>query len=44
VTGLGATVADAARVSRAGAERIAFEGKTWRRDVAWREIQRAGAA
>jgi phosphoribosylamine---glycine ligase len=44
VTGLGPTVADAARASRAGAERIAFEGKTWRRDVAWREIQRAGAA
>lgn len=44
VTGLGATVPVAARASRAAAERIAFEGKTWRRDVAWREIQRAGAA
>ncbi len=44
VTGLGATVARAASASRAAAERIAFEGKTWRRDVAWREIQRAGAA
>jgi phosphoribosylamine--glycine ligase len=44
VTGLGATVAQAARASRAAAERIAFEGKTWRRDIAWREIQRAGAA
>jgi len=44
VTGLGATVVLAARASRAAAERIAFEGKTWRRDVAWREIQRAGAA
>ena len=44
VTGLGATVAIAAQASRAGAERIAFEGKTWRRDIAWREIQRAGAA
>ena len=44
VTGLGATVPLAARASRAAAERISFEGKTWRRDVAWREIQRAGAA
>ena len=44
VTGLGATVSDAARASRGAAERIAFEGKTWRRDIAWRETQRAGAA
>ncbi|HYU10530.1 MAG TPA: phosphoribosylamine--glycine ligase [Gemmatimonadales bacterium] len=44
VTGLGTTVAHAATASRAAAERIAFEGKTWRRDVAWREIQRAGTA
>jgi phosphoribosylamine--glycine ligase len=44
VTGLGPTVALAAQASRNAAERISFEGKTWRRDVAWREIQRAGAA
>jgi phosphoribosylamine---glycine ligase len=44
VTGLGHTVALAAHASRGAAERVAFEGKTWRRDVAWREIQRAGAA
>jgi phosphoribosylamine---glycine ligase len=44
VTGLGLTVPLAARASRDAAERISFEGKTWRRDVAWREIQRAGAA
>ncbi len=44
VTGLGPTVALAAQASRGAAERISFEGKTWRRDVAWREIQRAGAA
>jgi phosphoribosylamine--glycine ligase len=44
VTGLGATVPLAAQASRAAAERIAFEGKTWRRDIAWREIGRAGAA
>jgi phosphoribosylamine--glycine ligase len=44
VTGLGADVAAAARVGAAACERIAFEGKTWRRDIAWRELQRAGAA
>jgi phosphoribosylamine--glycine ligase len=44
VTGLGADVPAAARASAAAAERIRFEGKTWRRDIAWREIQRAGAA
>lgn len=44
VTGLGSTVPLAAGASREAAERIAFEGKTWRRDIAWREIQRAGAA
>jgi phosphoribosylamine--glycine ligase len=44
VTGLGPTVPLAARASRDAAERITFEGKTWRRDVAWREIQRAGVA
>jgi phosphoribosylamine---glycine ligase len=44
VTGLGSTVPLAARASRDAAERIVFEGKTWRRDVAWREIARAGAA
>ena len=44
VTGLGASVAAAARVSAAACDKIAFEGKTWRRDIAWRELQRAGAA
>lgn len=44
VTGVGATVPVAARASAAAAERIAFDGKTWRRDIAWRELQRAGAA
>ena len=43
VTGLGQTVAVAAEASRRAAEHISFEGKTWRRDIAWREIQRAGA-
>ena len=44
VTGLGPDVPAAARASAAAAELITFEGKTWRRDIAWREIQRAGAA
>jgi len=41
VTGLGRDVPAAARASAAAAERIAFDGKTWRRDIAWREIERA---
>ena len=44
VTGLGADVRAAARGSAAACERIVFDGKTWRRDIAWRELQRAGAA
>jgi phosphoribosylamine--glycine ligase len=45
VTGLGADVPAAARASAAACERIRFAGKTWRRDVGWREIrrERAGA-
>jgi len=44
VTGLGPTIAEAAARSRAGALRVRFEGMHWRRDIAWREIARAGAA
>jgi len=44
ITGLAATVPAAARASAAACERIEFDGKTWRRDIAWREIERAGAA
>jgi len=44
VTGLGRTVPEAARRSATAGERVAFPGKTWRRDIAWREIRRAGAA
>ena len=44
VTGLGESVPQAAERSAAACERIAFQGKTWRRDIGWREIQRAGAA
>jgi phosphoribosylamine--glycine ligase len=44
VTARAPTVARAADASRAAAERIEFAGKTWRRDIAWRELARAGAA
>jgi phosphoribosylamine---glycine ligase len=40
VTATGATVAEAARKSRDAAEAIRFEGKQFRRDIAWRETAR----
>jgi phosphoribosylamine--glycine ligase len=43
-TGFGPTVAAAAEVSRTLADRITFEGRQYRRDIAWREVARAGAA
>src|SRR5437870_9919118 len=46
VTGLGDTVGEAARRSTDACELITFPGKTYRRDVGWRETReaRAGAA
>ena len=44
VTALAASVVAAARMSAAACARIAFEGKTYRSDIGWREIARAGAA
>lgn len=44
VTGLGPDVASAAKVSQAACERIGFDGKTYRRDIGRREIQRARAS
>jgi len=46
VTGLGDTVGEAARRSTDACELITFSGKTYRRDIAWRETReaRAGAA
>src|SRR3989449_8953506 len=41
-TGLGDTVAEAARRSAAACELIAFPGKTYRRDIGWREIGERG--
>jgi len=43
-TGFGPTVSAAAAASRRLAEQVAFEGSQWRRDIAWREIGRAGAS
>jgi phosphoribosylamine--glycine ligase len=42
VTATGATAAEAASRSRAAAEGIRFEGRQFRRDIAWREIARQG--
>ncbi len=45
VTGVGPDMATAAERSRDAAERITFEGRQFRRDIGWRELQRhAGAA
>jgi phosphoribosylamine---glycine ligase len=44
VTGLGATVAEAAERSRSAAARIAMPGAYFRRDIAWREIARTRAS
>jgi phosphoribosylamine--glycine ligase len=43
VTGVGEDVADAAERSADACELIAFSGKTYRRDIAWREIARGRA-
>ncbi|HEX6039788.1 phosphoribosylamine--glycine ligase [Longimicrobium sp.] len=43
VTALAPTVAEAAARSRAAAERIEFQGRHFRRDIGWREAERAGA-
>ncbi len=46
ITGLGETVAEAAKRSSDACELITFQGKTYRRDIGWRETReaRAGAA
>ena len=43
VTALAPTVAQAAERSRAAAERIEFQGRHFRRDIGWREVQRSAA-
>jgi phosphoribosylamine--glycine ligase len=42
-TGFGPDVAAAARASRRLADQVTFPGKVLRRDIAWREVARAGA-
>ena len=42
-TGIGETLADAQQASRRLAERITFEGRHFRADLGWRELQRTGA-
>jgi phosphoribosylamine---glycine ligase len=45
ITGTGNTIEEATTCSRQFAERVTFEGKQFRRDIAWRELERnAGAA
>jgi phosphoribosylamine--glycine ligase len=44
VTALGETVAEAAERSRRGAEAVRFEGRHFRRDIAWREVERQQSA
>src|SRR6185437_5985127 len=43
VTGLGETVGEAARRSTDACELITFSGKTYRRDIGWRETREARA-
>jgi phosphoribosylamine--glycine ligase len=44
ITGTGATIEEAASRSRSYAERVTFEGKQFRRDIAWRELERNAGA
>jgi phosphoribosylamine--glycine ligase len=45
ITATGATLGEAAHRSRDYAERVSFEGKQFRRDIGWRDLERdAGAA
>ncbi len=42
VTGVGGTIDEAARHSRQGAEQVQFEGRYFRNDIGWRELERVG--
>jgi phosphoribosylamine--glycine ligase len=44
ITGIGETLAEAAACSREFAERVSFDGKQMRRDIAWRELDRHARA
>ncbi|MGB7212501.1 MAG: phosphoribosylamine--glycine ligase [Gemmatimonadales bacterium] len=41
VTGVAESFAEAQEASRAGAEAVQFQGKVWRKDIGWREADRA---
>ncbi len=43
-TGLGTDISEAVERSRELAGAVSFKGKVYRRDIAWREVARAGAA
>ena len=43
VTGVGESIAEAAAASRSIAERVEFDGKYFRRDIGWRELERVHA-
>lgn len=40
ITGTGSTIDEAANSSRSYAERVSFDGKQFRRDIGWRELER----
>jgi phosphoribosylamine--glycine ligase len=40
ITAVAATIEEASRASREYAERVGFEGKQFRRDIAWRDLKR----
>ena len=40
VTAVADSLEEAARASRTGAEAITFQGRTFRRDIGWRELAR----
>jgi phosphoribosylamine--glycine ligase len=44
VTGVADTIEEAAKLSREYSERVVFEGKQFRRDIAWRELERNAGA
>ena len=44
VTATGNTIEEAAAASRDYAERVSFDGKQFRRDIAWRELERSAGA
>jgi phosphoribosylamine--glycine ligase len=44
ITAIGNTIEEASKQSREYAERVSFDGKQFRRDIAWRELERDARA